>query len=37
VSPRGKITVLYILIFTFLEKRWEDKRLNRIVPSFPWI
>jgi hypothetical protein len=22
----GKITVLYILTFTFLDSRWEDKR-----------
>jgi hypothetical protein len=29
----GKIVVLYILTFTFLASRREDRRLNRTVPS----
>jgi hypothetical protein len=34
----GRIMVLYILTFTFLDSRQEDKTtLNRIVASIPWI
>jgi hypothetical protein len=33
----GRIVVLYILAFTFLDSRREDKRLNRMVASIPWI
>jgi hypothetical protein len=29
--------VLYILIFKFLERRQEDKRVNRMVASIPCI
>jgi hypothetical protein len=29
--------VLYILTFTFLDSRREDKRLNRIVANIPRI
>jgi hypothetical protein len=29
------VVVLYILISKFLERRWEDKRLNKIVASIP--
>jgi hypothetical protein len=27
------MNVLYIITFTFLESRWEDKRLNRMVAA----
>jgi hypothetical protein len=33
----GKIMVLYILIFKFIERRQEDKRLNRMVAVIPSI
>jgi len=29
--------VLYILIFVFLERRWDNKRLNRMVACIPQI
>jgi hypothetical protein len=31
----NKIMVLYILISEFLERRWEDETLNRMVESGP--
>jgi hypothetical protein len=33
----GRIMVLYILTFTFLDIRGEDKRLHRMVTSVSWI
>jgi hypothetical protein len=33
----GRIMVLYILTFTFLDSRREDERLNRMVASIPRI
>jgi hypothetical protein len=32
-----RIMCLYILTFTFLDSRREDKRLNRMEASVPWI
>jgi len=29
--------IMYILTFTFLEKRWEGKRLKKTVASIPQI
>jgi hypothetical protein len=29
----GKNMVLYIVIFMFLERRWEDRRLKRMIES----
>jgi hypothetical protein len=31
----GRIMVLYILTFTFLDSRQDDKRLNRMVVGIP--
>jgi hypothetical protein len=33
----GRIVVLYTLTFTFLDRRREDRRLNRMVASIPRI
>jgi hypothetical protein len=33
----GRIVVFYILTFTFLESRQEDRRLNQMVASIPQI
>jgi hypothetical protein len=31
----GKIMVLYILIFKFIEREWEEKILNVMINSIP--
>jgi hypothetical protein len=33
----GRIMVLCVLTFTFLDSRWDDKRLKGIVASVPRI
>jgi hypothetical protein len=35
IQKTGKIIVLYVIIFKFLEMREEDKKLNRVVESIP--